>query len=78
MELGLTNEQKLQSLNGLKARFNSEMYSLLLSLGIDPDTFNVDAWVQPEVASPGAARFARLIEIIEIMNLVDAKIVALS
>ena len=78
MELGLTNEQKLQSLNGMKTRINSETYSLLLSLGIDPDTFDEDAWVQPELASPGAARFARLIESIEIINLVNAKIAALS
>jgi|LakMenEpi03Aug12_release.lakeMendotaPanAssembly.Ray.scaffolds.fasta_scaffold3616380_1 hypothetical protein len=78
MELGLTNEQKLQSLNGLKTRIKTEMYSLLLSLGIDPDTFDPEAWVRPETASPSADRFARLVECIETLDLVDTKIIELA
>ncbi len=78
MELGLTNEQKIQSANGLKMRINSEMYSVLLSVGIDPDTFDAETWMPPQMASPGAGRYARLIEIIETINLVNAKIAELS
>lgn len=78
MELGLTNQQKIQSLNDLKTRTRSEMYSLLMSLGIDPDLFDVDAWVRPQTASPSSDRFARLVECIEILNLVDAKIIELA
>lgn len=78
MELGLTNEQKIQSANGLKTRIHSEMYSVLLSVGVDPDTFDAETWTPPEMASPGAGRYARIIEIIETINLIDTKIAELS
>ncbi len=78
MELGLTNEQKIQSANGLKTRFHSEMYTVLLSVGIDPDTFNAETWTPPGMASPGAGRYARIIEIIETLDLINAKIAELS
>ena len=78
MELGLTNEQKIQSANVLKTRFCTEMYSVLLSVGIDPDTFDAETWTAPQMASPGAGRYARIIEIIEAINLIDAKIAELS
>jgi hypothetical protein len=78
MELGLTNEQKLQSLNVLKTRFNAEMYSVLVSVGIDPDAFNAETWTAPQMASPGAGRYSRLIEIIETLDLINAKIAELS
>ena len=54
------------------------MFSVLLSVGIDPDTFDAETWTPPEMASPGAGRYARIIEIIETINFIDAKIAELS
>jgi hypothetical protein len=78
MELGLTNEQKIQSLDGLKTRMNTELYSVLVTVGIDPDAFNAETWTAPQVASPGAGKYSRLIEILETLDLLNAKIAELS
>jgi hypothetical protein len=78
MELGLTKEQKIQSLDGLKTRLNTELYSVLVTVGIDPDAFNAETWTAPLAASPGAGKYSRLIEILETLDLLNAKIAELS
>lgn len=43
MELGLTREQKLASLNAAKSGIQGEVFNMLLRLGIDPDTYDPNA-----------------------------------
>lgn len=43
MDLQLTNAQKLASLQAAEAGIQSEIFNMLLRMGIDPDTYNPDA-----------------------------------
>lgn len=40
MDLGLTKEQKLAALTSVKTGIQSEIYSLLLRIGVDPDLYD--------------------------------------
>lgn len=48
MDFQITNERKKEICNQTLTSFLSELYSLLSYLGIDPDTFSVDTYEEPE------------------------------
>lgn len=48
MDFQITNERKREICNQTLTAFLSELYSQLSYLGIDPETFSVDAYVESE------------------------------
>lgn len=75
MEFELTTEQKVIALNNVKAQVINEMYSMILYLGLDPDTFNPSTWEQAE---NGTGNEARLVALISAISLIDTKLAALA
>lgn len=75
MEFELTAEQKISALNNVKIQVTNEMYTIILYLGLDPDTFNSSTWVHDDTPTGNEAR---LISLISTVAMVDAKIAALS
>lgn len=76
MEFILSDTQKRQALEGANITLNHEIYSLLLRLGTDPDTFvesDIDA-----IDGPGAAgEVLRLRQLLASLATVKAKLEAL-
>ena len=76
MDFGLTLEQKLATLNSAKTGIQGELYSNLLRMGLDPDTFN------PEDALPTEDSFigekARVRTLLDSLALIESKITELS
>jgi hypothetical protein len=75
MEFELTTEQKVIALNNVKAQVINEMYSMILFLGLDPDTFDPLTW---ERAENGTGNEARLVALISAISLIDTKLAALA
>jgi hypothetical protein len=76
MDLGLTNQQKIQSLNSSKSGIQGEIYSILIRMGIDPDSF------EPEDALPSEESFigekARVRSLVDALVLIESKLAELS
>lgn len=70
MDLQLTNAQKLSALQSAEAGIQSEIFNMLLRMGIDPDAYNPDA--EPEVIDPvfsgEKARVAALLDSLEMVR----------
>lgn len=70
MDLQLTNAQKLSALQSAEAGIQSEIFSMLLRMGIDPDTYNPDD--EPAIIDPAftgeKARVAALLASLEMVR----------
>ena len=75
MDLGLTNEQKLAALASVKSGIQSEIYSLLVRIGVDPDSYDPAAEPGGDMVIGERARVATLISSLE---LIESKLVELS
>jgi len=79
MELNLTSAQKLQALQGSAVALSNEIYSLLLRMGFDPDTFEVadlDA-LEPLSMQGMDGEVTRLRKLVQSYEVVKAKVTAL-
>jgi hypothetical protein len=76
MEFNLSKEQKMTALNAVKDSSTTEMYTLLVRMGIDPETFDIDSWVTPSPMITGDQH--RLDYLISSLRLVEEKINNLS
>jgi hypothetical protein len=73
MELNLTPEQKLASLQNAQSTLSQEIYNLLLRIGVDPDEFqesDIDSLRAPGVDG----EILRLEQIIKSLSLVEDKL----
>lgn len=76
MNLGLTDEQKLTTLRGTLGSLNSEIYTLLIRMGVDPDTFESVENLSDNPLMSGEK--ARLEVLLSSRQLVEEKISSLS
>jgi hypothetical protein len=72
VDFNLTTEQKIKALTASKETILSEMYLLLVRMGIDPDTFNVDDEVEENVKYAGEKY--RLEGLIQSFKMVEGKL----
>lgn len=75
MEFNLTQSEKLQLCQESKSRIERELYSLLVRLNVDPETFD------EEVGFTGTnftGEYIRIQELVNAFNQVKAKITGLS
>jgi hypothetical protein len=75
MQFNMTPEQKLRSLEEVKKNMLNEIYGILVSLGQDPDTFEVEAWTPTD---PPTGNEVRVTSLLANIVLADAKIAELS
>lgn len=75
MDLGLTNEQKLAALTNVKSGIQSEIYSLLIRIGVDPDSYDPAAETGGDMVIGERARVATLTSSLE---LIESKLAELS
>ena len=76
MDLGLTNQQKTSSLQGQKAGIQGEVYTLLVRMNIDPDTFNPTLPLEPNDSFVG--ELSRLSNLLQSLTLIESKLAELS
>lgn len=77
MDFNMTNSQKLATLAGIQSGLESEIYTLLVRMGIDPDSFDEDAAL-PEADGALIGERTRLEQLIASMQRVKVKISELS
>jgi hypothetical protein len=77
MELNLTNEQKLQSLQAAEKTLALEIYNTLIRVGADPDSFD-ESEIESLRAPATEGEVMRLKQLISSINLVKEKITSLS
>lgn len=75
MDLGLTNEQKLAALTSVRAGIQSEIYSLLIRIGVDPDTYDPAEETGGDMVIGERARVATLASSLE---MIESKLAELS
>jgi hypothetical protein len=73
MELNLTPEQKLASLQNAQSTLSQEIYNLLLRIGVDPDEFQ-ESDIDSMRASGVDGEILRLEQIIKSLSLVEDKL----
>jgi hypothetical protein len=74
----LTAEDKLASLEALRVRTFSELYTACIRVGIDPDSFEYDSWTLPEHSSENNHIYQGLMTIArmcESLKIIDSKLV---
>ena len=49
LEQFLTEEDKVASLTDIRSFMYKELYAMCIRAGVDPDEFNYETWVQPEI-----------------------------
>jgi hypothetical protein len=76
MELNLTPEQKLASLQNAQSTLSHEIYNLLLRIGVDPDEFQ-ESDIDSLRASGVDGEILRLEQITKSLSLVKDKLSAL-
>jgi hypothetical protein len=76
MDLGLTNEQKLMALNSVKSGIQTDIYTQLIRMGLDPDTYDPSLASDPIDAFVGER--VRVNTLISSLNLIESKITELS
>lgn len=75
MEFNLTAQKKVKALNALKDALHSELYTILVMLGYNPDTFDMDTWEPDEVVTSGEDH--RLRKIVQSLTLIEQKLTEL-
>lgn len=76
MDLGLTNEQKVVALNSVKNSIQTDIYTQLIRMGFDPDTY--DALVENEVVDSFVGERNRVNTLIASLTLIESKLAELS
>ena len=76
MEFTLTTEQKAEALQATLWAVKNEMYTVLLTMGLDPDTFEPSEWVAPE--QPTNGNTMRLMELVSSFKLIEGKLLVIS
>lgn len=76
MDLGLTPAQKLSTLQGTKNGLANEIYTLLVRIGVDPDTFDSSQELPDDPIVSGEKM--RLQSLLSALQLVEGKIAELS
>lgn len=77
MDLQLTNAQKLAALQSAEAGIQSEIFNMLLRMGVDPDSFDPDA--EPQTIDPAfSGEKARVSALLASLQMVRDKIQSLS
>lgn len=72
MDFNLTIEQKIRALSASKDTILSEMYLLLVKMGIDPDNFQITDTIQENVKYAGEKY--RLEGLIQSLQMVEGKL----
>ena len=75
MEFNLTTQKKVKALNDTKNNLHSELYTVLVVLGYDPDVFNIATWEPEEVVTSGEEH--RLRRIVQSLLLIEQKLTEL-
>jgi hypothetical protein len=75
MEFNLTTQKKIKSLNDTKSALHSEMYTVLVILGHDPDTFDMSSWEPEEIVTSGEDH--RLRRLVQSLRLIELKLTEL-
>jgi hypothetical protein len=75
MEFNLTTQKKVKALNDLKSALHSELYTVLVVLGYDPDTFDMGTWEPNDVITSGEEH--RLGKIVQSLTLIEQKLTEL-
>jgi hypothetical protein len=76
MDLGLTNAQKTSSLQGQKTGIQQEVYTMLVRMNIDPESF--DPTVPLESNDLFVGELARLSNLLQSLTLIESKLAELS
>lgn len=76
MDLGLTNEQKLMALNSVKNSIQTDIYTQLIRMGLDPDTYEPSA--DSDVIDSFIGERTRVNTLISSLDLIESKITELS
>jgi hypothetical protein len=76
MNLGLTDEQKLMALNSVKSGIQTDIYTQLIRMGLDPDTYDPSSETDPIDAFVGER--TRVNTLISSLELIESKITELS
>jgi hypothetical protein len=76
MDLGLTNQQKLMALNSVKSGIQTDIYTQLIRMGLDPDTYDPASASDPIDAFVGER--TRVNTLISSLDLIESKIDELS
>jgi hypothetical protein len=77
MDLQLTDEQKLAALHAAEAGIQSEIFSMLLRMGVDPDTYDPDAG-QATIDPAFSGERTRVNSLISSLDMIRNKIQSLS
>jgi hypothetical protein len=76
MEFNLTTQKKTKALTDTRNALHSELYTVLIVLGEDPDAFDLDTWEAPEIVTSGEDH--RLIRIVQSLKLIEQKLTELT
>jgi hypothetical protein len=76
MDLGLTNAQKIAALNSVKSGIQTDIYSQLIRMGFDPDTYEPSA--DNDVIDSFVGERTRVNALIASLALIESKITELS
>jgi hypothetical protein len=76
MDFQITNERKKEICNQTLTAFLSELYAMLSHQGIDPDTFSIDTYEEPEDFSL-QANYRSITNLVNKINFINAKIESL-
>ena len=76
MDLGLTNEQKVMALNSVKSGIQTDIYTQLGRMGLDPDTYEPSA--DNDVIDSFIGERTRVNALIASLVLIESKITELS
>lgn len=74
----LTNERKLHAIDARLAGFKEQLFASLITVGIDPDEFDIDTFNPetdiPEDKAPWRIEVTRLIEAVSQINQIRERI----
>lgn len=76
MDLGLTDGQKLMALNSVKNSIQTDIYTQLIRMGFDPDTYEPSA--DNDVIDSFVGERTRVNTLISSLELIESKITELS
>jgi hypothetical protein len=76
MDLGLTDAQKLMALNSVKNGIQTDIYTQLIRMGFDPDTYDPSA--DNDVIDSFVGERTRVNTLISSLELIESKITELS
>lgn len=77
LEQFLTAEDKIASLETLRARTFSELYTICLRAGLDPDTVEYETWVLPAENDDNTMSYTLLravSRLCETLKIIDSKL----